>query len=145
MRYLNYVRFNSNEPPERQIQSIADQLADTRRLQREMNLNVIEEMAESKSARDPERPVFNRMISMLQKGEADAILCSQIEKLTRNLIDTATLLWLMRQGKLKEIRTPYRVYTPDDNAVITAVESVMAEQYTGHPITVNVTVTVTTG
>lgn len=129
MRYLNYARRSSDEASKRQIQSIEDQLADTRRVQREMNLNVIEELTESRSAKEPGRPVFNRMISMLQKGEADAILCWKLDRLARNPIDAATLRWMMRKGKIKEIRTPHQVYMPNDNAVIAAVENAMAEQY----------------
>jgi site-specific DNA recombinase len=129
MRYLNYARRSSDEASKRQIQSIEDQLADTRRVQRDLSLNVLEELTESRSAKEPGRPVFNRMISLLQKGEADAVLCWKLDRLARNPIDAATLRWLMRQGKLKEIRTPYQVYGPDDNAVVAAVENAMAEQY----------------
>ena len=129
MRYLNYARRSSDEASKRQIQSIEDQLADTRRVQRDLGLNVVEELTESKSAKEPGRPVFNRMIALLQKGECDAILTWKLDRLTRNPIDAATLRWMMRQGTLKEIRTPYQVYGPDDNAVITAVENAMAEQY----------------
>lgn len=129
MRYLNYARRSSDEASKRQIQSIEDQLADTRRIQRDLGLNVVEELTESRSAKEPGRPVFNRMIALIQKGECDAILTWKLDRLARNPIDAATLRWMMRQGTLKEIRTPYQVYGPDDNAVITAVENAMAEQY----------------
>ena len=129
MRYLNYARRSSDEASKRQIQSIEDQLADTRRVQRDLGLNVIEELTESKSAKEPGRPVFNRMIALLQNGTADAVLVWKLDRLARNPIDAATLRWMMRQGKIKEIRTPYQVYLPDDNAVVAAVENAMAEQY----------------
>jgi len=129
MRYINYARRSSDEKSKKQVQSIVDQLADTRRLAENARLNVIEEMTESKSAKEPGRPVFNAMIEKIRKGEADAILCWKLDRLARNPIDAATLRWMMRQGHLKEIRTPYQTYLPEDNAVITAVESAMAEQY----------------
>jgi DNA invertase Pin-like site-specific DNA recombinase len=129
MRYINYARRSSDEKSKKQIQSIDDQLSDTRRFARDYNLSVVEEMTESRSAKEPGRPVFNAMIEKIRRGEADAILCWKLDRLARNPIDAATLRWMMRQGHLLEIRTPYQVYRPDDNAVITAVESAMAEQY----------------
>ncbi len=129
MRYINYARRSSDEKSKKQVQSIEDQLADTRRFSYDVGLNVVDEMTESKSAKEPGRPVFNAMIERIRKGEADAILCWKLDRLARNPIDAATLRWMMRQGLLKEIRTPYQVYSPDDNAVIAAVESAMAEQY----------------
>lgn len=129
MRYINYARRSSDEKSKKQVQSIEDQLADTRRFAQDAGLNVVDEMTESKSAKEPGRPVFNAMIERIRKGEADAILCWKLDRLARNPIDAATLRWMMRQGHLKEIRTPYQVYSPEDNAVIAAVESAMAEQY----------------
>ena len=129
MRYINYARRSSDEKSKKQVQSIEDQLADTRRFAHEYNLNVIEEMTESRSAKEPGRPVFNDMIEKIGTGDADAILCWKLDRLARNPIDAATLRWMMRQGQLVEIRTPYQAYRPEDNAVITAVESAMAEQY----------------
>lgn len=129
MRYLNYARRSSDESSKKQVQSIEDQLHDTRRLARERGLEVIEELTESRSAKEPGRPVFDRMVQKIQRGEGDAILCWKLDRLTRNPIDAATLRWLMRQGKLLEIQTPHQIYRPEDNAVITAVESAMAEQY----------------
>jgi site-specific DNA recombinase len=129
MRYINYARRSSDEKSKKQVQSIEDQLSDTRRFARDYSLNVIEEMTESRSAKEPGRPVFNLMIEKIRKGEADAILCWKLDRLARNPIDAATLRWMMRQGLLLEIRTPYQAYRPEDNAVITAVESAMAEQY----------------
>jgi len=129
MRYINYARRSSDEKSKKQVQSIEDQLADTRRFAHDAGLNVLDEMTESKSAKEPGRPVFNAMLERIRKGEADAILCWKHDRLARNPIDAAALRWMMRQGYLKEIRTPYQVYGPDDNAVIAAVDSAMAEQY----------------
>ena len=129
MRYINYARKSSDEKSRKQVQSIPDQLKDTRRLARERDLNVAEEMTESRTAKEPGRPVFNAMIEKIQKGEADAILCWKLDRLSRNSIDAGMLRWLMRKRKLLEIQTPHQIYSCDDNAVIAAVESAMAEQY----------------
>jgi len=129
MRYINYARRSSDEKSKKQVQSIEDQLKDTRRIAAERNLEVIEEMTESRTAKEPGRSVFNRMITKIERGEADAILCWKLDRLSRNPIDAGVLRWLMRKRKLLEIQTPYQIYRCDDNAVIAAVESAMAEQY----------------
>ena len=93
MRYINYARRSSDETSRKQVQSIEDQLQDTRRLAHERNLNVVEELTESRSAKEPGRPLFNKMVAGIQRGQADAILCWKLDRLTRNPIDAATLRW----------------------------------------------------
>ncbi len=129
MRYINYARRSSNEKSSKQVASIDDQLKDTRRLAAERDLDVVEELTESRTAKEPGRPVFNRMIEKIRRGDADAIVCWKLDRLSRNPIDAATLRWMMTKGQLKEIHTPHQVYRAEDNALITAVESAMAEQY----------------
>ena len=92
-------------------------------------LNVIRELTEARTAKEPGRPVFNQMIEMIEKGEADGIVCWKLDRLSRNPLDAGMLRWLMRKRQLLEIHTPHQTYRCDDNAVIAAVESAMAEQY----------------
>ncbi|MDQ3848432.1 MAG: recombinase family protein [Thermoproteota archaeon] len=129
LHYVNYARRSSDETSNRQIQSIDDQLKETRRLAQEFGLTVVEELTESMSAKAPGRPVFNQVIQMIERGQANAILCWKLDRLSRNPVDAGTLRWLLQNSIIKEIRTPYQVYRPEDNALITAVENAMSEQY----------------
>jgi len=69
------------------------------------------------------------MLEQIENGEADGILCWQINRLSRNPIDSGKLSWLLQQGTLKSIQTVDRQYLPDDNVLLFNVESGMANQY----------------
>lgn len=129
IKYFAYAR-KSSESEDRQVQSIDDQLNRLNQLARELKLNIIKSFTEAKSAKKPNnRPLFDEMIRMIESGEADGILCWQINRLSRNPVDSGTLGWLLQQGKLKSIQTIDRQYLPDDNVLLFSVESGMANQY----------------
>lgn len=129
MRYILYARRSSDEKSNKQLQSIQGQAGDLVQLASDLNLHVVETLEESRTAKEPGRPVFNLMIEKLKRGESDAILCWHIDRLSRNELDSGTIRWLLRKGVIKEIRTPHKVYLPDDSAFITAVESAQSEQF----------------
>ena len=129
MRYILYAR-KSSESEDRQIQSIDDQLSVLRQLAQQRSLRVVEEIVESKSAKAPGgRPAFARMLARVESGEADAILCWSVNRLSRNPIDSGALSWMLQTGVLQSILTPEREYRPEDNVVLMAVESSFANQY----------------
>lgn len=129
MRYILYAR-KSSESEDRQVQSIDDQLRVLREFATRVNLNIALELTESRSAKNPNaRPQFAEMLARIERGEADAILCWSINRLARNPIDSGQLSWLLQRGVLKSIRTPDREYLPEDNVLLMAVESGVANQY----------------
>ena len=129
MRYLLYAR-KSSESEDRQVQSIDDQLEALRHLARRQALDVLEEITESKSAKAPgQRPAFARMLSRIQAGHADAVLCWSVNRLSRNPVDSGTLQWMLQEGTLRAIQTVDREYKPEDNVVLMAVESGVANQF----------------
>jgi site-specific DNA recombinase len=69
---------------------------------------VIEEEASAKTSGT--RPRFNEMLRRIKKGEANAILCWHLNRLSRNAGDAAALVELMDQGRLLEIRTPSQTF-----------------------------------
>src|SRR5205085_2283722 len=62
------------------------------------------------------RKLFNEMVRMIERGEANAILVWHPNRLSRNSVDTGLLIYLMDEGKLLEIRTPGQAFknTPND-------------------------------
>ena len=129
MRYFIYAR-KSSESEDRQIQSIDDQLKALKKIADDRGLSIQKIYTESQTAKKPGcRPIFNEMISRIEKGDAEGILCWQINRLSRNPIDSGKISWLLQQGILKSIRTTDREYLPSDNILLFSVESGVANQF----------------
>jgi len=129
IKYFIYAR-KSSESEDRQVQSIDDQVNRLKQLATDLNLDIKKIYTEAKSAKKPNnRPIFDEVIKRIENGEADGILCWQINRLSRNPIDSGKLSWLLQQGILKSIQTIERQYLPDDNVLLFNVESGMANQY----------------
>ncbi|MDP3726982.1 MAG: recombinase family protein [bacterium] len=129
IKYFLYAR-KSSESEDRQVQSIDDQINRLKQLATDLNLGIKKVYTESKSAKKPNnRPIFDEMIKQIEDGEAEGILCWQINRLSRNPIDSGKLSWLLQRGILKSIQTIDRQYLPDDNVLLFSVEAGSANQY----------------
>lgn len=129
MRYILYAR-KSSESEDRQVQSIEDQINKLKQLAENLKITVIDVITESKSAKQPNnRPVFEQMLERIRNGEANGILCWQINRLSRNPVDSGTLQWMLQRNILQSIQTIDREYKPNDNAVLLSVESGVANQF----------------
>ena len=127
--YFLYAR-KSSESEDRQVQSIEDQINRLKELANSLGISIKEILTESKSAKKPNnRPIFTSMLERIDNGEAQGILCWQINRLSRNPVDSGTLGWMLQQGALKSIQTIDRQYLPDDNVLLFSVESGMANQF----------------
>lgn len=129
IKYFIYAR-KSSESEDRQIQSIDDQVSRLKQLADRIGLEIVEVLTESRSAKQPgTRLVFEDMLSRIEQGEANGILCWQFNRLSRNPVDSGKLQWLLQQEVIQEIQTYDRVYKPDDNALLFSVESGTANQF----------------
>lgn len=129
LRYFMYAR-KSSESEDRQVQSIEDQVNRLKLLAADLKIEIKEIITEAKSAKMPDcRPEFTRMLERIEKGEANGILCWQINRLSRNPIDSGKLSWMLQKGILQSIQTIDRQYLPDDNVLLFNVESGMANQF----------------
>ena len=129
IKYFLYAR-KSSESEDRQVQSIDDQIDRLKQYAKDKSLDIKEIYTEAKSAKKPNnRPLFDEMMERIEKGEANGILCWQINRLSRNPIDSGKLSWSLQNGILKSIRTMDREYLPEDNVLIFSVESGVANQY----------------
>jgi site-specific DNA recombinase len=129
IKYVIYAR-KSTESEDRQVQSIDDQLTRLAEIAADRGLRVVRTYTESKSAKAPEtRPVFAEMLAQIERGAADGILCWQLNRLSRNPIDSGRLAWLLQSERLRSIWTVEREHRPEDNVLMFSVESGMANQY----------------
>lgn len=128
MKYLIYARRSSEDT--KQSQSLETQLNILHDFVVRNNFEVIDRIIESKSAKeDGLRPGFSELLSRIDKGEAEAILVAHIDRLSRNGTDSAKLTKLLTKGKLKEIRTPSKVYNTSKDILMMEIELAMAAEY----------------
>ncbi|HAQ02355.1 TPA: hypothetical protein DEP30_00350 [Candidatus Nomurabacteria bacterium] len=127
-KYFLYAR-KSSESEDRQMASIEDQIAEAKKLAEKYNINVVDVIEESKSAKEPGRVGFNSMLKRIHKGEAQGILTWKLNRLARNPIDGGQISWMLQQNIIKHIQTFERDYNPTDNVLLMQVEFGMANQY----------------
>lgn len=127
--YFLYAR-KSSESEDRQVQSIEDQVDRLKQLANEYGITIKEILTEAKTAKKPNcRPVFAEMLERIEDGEAQGILCWQINRLSRNPVDSGALSWMLQQNILQSIQTIDREYLPDDNVILFNVETGQANQF----------------
>lgn len=131
LKFVMYCRKSSED--DRQAASIGDQLRELMPVVTREKLNVVAEpFKEEKSAKAPGRPTFNDMIGRIERGDANAIICWDIDRLYRNPVDEGRVRWLLQRSILREIRTPHRTFYPQDAGLLMGVEGGRA---TDHIIT----------
>lgn len=130
IRYILYAR-RSSDREDLQALSIDQQLEELHLLAAKRNLEIVEEMTESASAKDPGRPIFNELIKQLQKGKAQGILVWKLDRLARNMADAGEVIILLSNGILREIVTPDATYTnTGDSKFMLAMSFGAAAKYT---------------
>lgn len=127
-KYFLYAR-KSTESEDRQVLSIDSQIEELKKIAEENQLQIVEVLSESKSAKAPGRPVFNKMMARIYQGEAEGILCWKLDRLARNPVDGGQISWMLQQGVIKHIQTRERGYFPSDNVLMISVEFGMANQF----------------
>ena len=126
--YFIYCR-KSSEAEDRQVLSIESQTRELEEIAAKLNLPVAEILTESKSAKDPGRPVFNTMMQRLYRGEAAGIICWKLDRLARNPVDGGSIIWAIKQHGIK-VMTPAQCYArEDDNIILMYIEFGMAQKY----------------
>ncbi|MFC1802328.1 recombinase family protein [Patescibacteria group bacterium] len=128
LKYFIYAR-KSSESEDRQVQSIDDQVEELQKLAKNSDLEVVNIFSESKSAKAPNRPIFNEMLEKIRNGEANGILCWKLNRLARNPIDGGEISWMLQEGSIQHIQTYGRGYSPNDNVIMMSVEFGMANQF----------------
>src|SRR5689334_18009262 len=120
-KYFMYVRRSQDERT-RQVMSLDSQTNELRNFAKREGLYIYERLEESCTAKVPGRPIFNEMIERIERGEANGLLCWDIDRLYRNPIDEGHTRWLLQRGIIVSIRTPTREFLPDDSGLLMGVE-----------------------
>lgn len=128
IKYFLYAR-KSSEAEDRQAASIDAQKDELLKITKEQGLHIVDILEESQSAKKPGRPVFNKMLERIYKGEANGIVCWKLDRLARNPVDGGQISWMLQQSAIAQIVTFGRTYYPTDNVLMMQVELGMANQY----------------
>ena len=119
-RYCLYAR-KSTEQDERQALSIDSQIKEMLELANREGLHIVEVRRESHSAKaSGMRPEYNKLLEDIRTGKFNGILTWAPDRLSRNAGDLETLVDLMDQQRLVEIRTHGQRFTnsPDQKFLL---------------------------
>lgn len=129
MKYFIYCR-RSSEEESRQVQSLETQERELLEYASKHNLHIVEIIKESKSAKtDGNRPLFTKMLERISNGEASGLLVLHIDRLSRNGIESGTIIKLFESARLEEIRTPSRIYASAQDMLYMDFDFVFAAHY----------------
>ncbi len=111
IKYCLYAR-KSTEQEEKQILSIDSQIKEMLQIAEREGLTIVETKRESHSAKaSGQRETFNEMVADIRSGKFNAILTWAPDRLSRNAGDLGSLVDLMDQKLLLEIRTYGQKFT----------------------------------
>src|SRR3990167_3936062 len=108
MKYYIYARKSTDED-DRQVLSIEGQVTELREFAAKEKLEVIDEFIESKTAKVPGRPIFNKMIEKIELGghsDNIGILAWHPDRLARNSVDGGKVIYLVDTGKIGALKFP---------------------------------------
>lgn len=114
-RYCLYAR-KSSEEDERQALSIDSQIKEMLAVAKREGLEIVEIRRESHSAKaSGARPVFKQLLEDIRRGGFTGILTWAPDRLSRNAGDLGSVVDLMDQGFLIDIRTHGQRFTNNPN------------------------------
>lgn len=129
-RYVIYAR-KSTESEERQVRSLGDQVIECAELAEKNDLNIVKQIKESESAKEPDiRPKFREMIEEVKKGKFDGILAWHPDRLARNMKDAGELIDLLDKQIIKDLK--FVSFTFENNTMgkmLLGIAFVLSKQY----------------
>ncbi len=133
-RYVIYAR-KSTEGEERQIRSLADQIAECEKFAQNQGLNVLPDpispIQEQQSAKEPDiRPKFRAMLEDIQKGKYEGIIAWHPDRLARNMKEAGEIIDLLDKKIIKDLQFPS--FTFENNTagkMLLGISFVLSKQY----------------
>ena len=86
--------------------SIEAQVEELKEFAQKENLEIVKTFIESQTAKEPGRPIFNEMLSLIEKGKASGILTWHPDRLARNSVDGGRIIYLIDTGKIQSLKFP---------------------------------------
>jgi site-specific DNA recombinase len=115
IKYVLYAR-KSTEQDDKQVLSIDSQVKEMLLIAEREKLEIVEIKRESHSSKEVgQRPIYNEMLSEIKQGKFTGILTWAPDRLSRNAGDLGSIVDLMDQKHLLEIRTFSQIFTNNPN------------------------------
>ena len=105
IKYIGYCRKSTDEK-NKQVLSIDQQIAELKEFAKNQNLEIIDYVCESRTAKTIGRPLFNQMLQRIENGEAQGIVSWHADRLARNSIDGGKIIYSLDTGKLVDLKFP---------------------------------------
>ena len=105
IKYIAYCRKSTDEK-DKQIMSIEQQIEELKVFADREKLEISEFLTEAETAKIPGRPIFNSLISLIEKGLINGIISWHPDRLARNSIDGGKIIYLVDTGKLQALKFP---------------------------------------
>lgn len=109
LKYIIYRR-KSSEAEDKQTLSLASQKRELTNFSSQNKLKIIYDLEEAQSAYKQGREKFAEMVDLIRQGKINAILVYHISRLARNMTDGGLIIDMLKDGLIKEVRTPTEVY-----------------------------------
>ena len=107
MKYVGYCRKSTDEK-EKQVLSIDQQIFELKEFALREKIEIVDFLIEKQSAKVTGRKVFGSLIERIEKGEVQGIVAWNPDRLARNSIDGGKIIYLIDEGKLKDLKFPTR-------------------------------------
>jgi len=104
-KFFLYARKSTDEP-DRQILSIEAQIHELKEFAEREHLEIVDTFIESQTAKEPGRPIFNQMLSLIEKGKANGIVAWHPDRLARNSVDGGRIIYLIDIAKVIALKFP---------------------------------------
>jgi len=104
-KFFLYARKSTDEA-DRQVLSIEAQLTEDREYAQKENLIIVHEFIETKSAKQPGREIFEKMLAGIENKEANGILAWHPDRLARNAVDAGKIIHFLDRGFLATLKFP---------------------------------------
>ena len=105
IKYIAYCRKSIDEK-NKQVLSIEQQIVELKEFAKRENLEIVEFVTESKTAKIPGREKFAEVLRKIEDGKVSGILSWHPDRLARNSIDGGKIIYLLDTGKLKDLKSP---------------------------------------
>jgi site-specific DNA recombinase len=111
--YAAYLR-KSTDDKEKQLLSLERQEDTIQTLEDRHGIKVAFTFSEKKSAKIPGRPEFNKLMKLIEQKKIQGIVCWQTHRLSRNAVDSGTLVDLMDKKLLQKVITESQVFSSEN-------------------------------